>query len=270
MTRPIELYKIAIDADAYTWTSGDAEVSYLGDTYTPAPITHSPIEQTQEINRANIRLTVPRTNPVGLVYLGFVPDYPASVTIYRQTDAGTTVLWKGRVAGASGSGSEILIDCENVFSSLRQIGLRARYQKNCRHAHYRRGCWLDHANFAVPGEASAVSSDGLTVTVAVAAAEADGWYNAGMFEFEGVLRHIVRHTGSSLTLWRPHTGLANAVANDGYGKIYGMWYGRHVVTLYPGCDRSRATCNDKFNNLPNQGGFAWLPKRSPMNGASIV
>jgi hypothetical protein len=42
------------------------------------------------------------------------------------------------------------------------------------------------------------------------------------------------------------------------------------VKIYPGCDRTKETCNDKFSNILNYGGFAWIPAKSPFDGSSIV
>jgi len=42
------------------------------------------------------------------------------------------------------------------------------------------------------------------------------------------------------------------------------------VKIYPGCDRVRATCESKFDNLDNFGGFPWIPTKNPFGGSSIV
>jgi uncharacterized phage protein (TIGR02218 family) len=118
---------------------------------------------------------------------------------------------------------------------------------------YQRGCRLNRASFAAAGTVSAVS--GYTVTVSAASAQPDGFYLGGMIEDgAGVLRMIVNHVGSVLTLWRPIPGLEVTDA----------------VTIYPGCDRSLATCISKFDNRPNFGGFPWMPQKNPMGGSSII
>lgn len=274
--RANELYKIVLDDQTWNWTSGDTEVVYNGDTYTPMTIGRTEVEQGDEINRANITLSVPRDNPVGAIYLAHTPDHPVSVTIFRQEtelsgspDSATLTYWKGRIAGAKASGSQIEISCESVFTSLRRFGLRARYQRGCRHALYHRGCTLDRADFAVTARVSAIS--GVNITVPEAAGQADGWYLGGMLEFDGVLRFIVNHVGQVLTLQRVFEDLNDAFAESGYGMNYGNYYGGiPAIRIYPGCDRTRATCNSKFNNLPNHGGFDWIPNRNPFDGRSIV
>jgi hypothetical protein len=41
------------------------------------------------------------------------------------------------------------------------------------------------------------------------------------------------------------------------------------VTLYPGCDRSLAMCDERFNNAVNHGGFPWLPNSNPFRYINI-
>jgi hypothetical protein len=73
-----------------------------------------------------------------------------------------------------------------------------------------------------------------------------------------------------LSLSRAHDALHLLVAGNGYGKNYGGYYGGVPLTLYPGCDHLKATCLAKFDNLPNYGGFPYIPARNPLDGRSIV
>jgi len=70
----------------------------------------------------------------------------------------------------------------------------------------------------------------------------------------GVRRSIVAHSGANLTLTRP-------VPEFAVGS---------QIRLYPGCDHTKGTCNTKFNNLDNFGGFPWIPIRNPFDGNSIL
>lgn len=265
------LYKIVLDGTAYNWTSSDSAIEYNGDTYEPVTIGHNNVEQGNEINRANLSIVVPRDNPVAAQYLSSVPDHPASVTIFRVLDEQVHAWWKGRILGGSATGSEATIECESVFTSLRRTGLRARYQRGCRHALYHRGCTLDADDFAVEASATGLSSS-VSVLVPEAALQADGWYLGGMIEYAGVKRFIVNHVGSVLTLQRPFVLLNEAITSGGSWDLQWdeLWDGGVGVVIYPGCDRLRQTCNDKFGNLPNYGGMDWIPIRNPFDGRSVV
>lgn len=270
----VELYKIVLDDVSYLWTSGDEPISHLGETYLPAAIGRTEVEQGEEINRANITLTVPRDSELAF-YLSNTPDHPASVTLFRlefaedSPDLQALVYWKGRIASAKASGSEIQISCESVFTSLRRAGVRARYQRGCRHPLYGRGCKLNRADFAVAVEVTAVS--GVDLTVPIAASQVDGWYTGGMIEFDGVFRLIINHVGQVLTLQRPFEALTEAIGEAGWNMAWNQyWNGQPGVNIYPGCAHDRPDCDGKFNNLLNYGGFDWIPTQNPFGGRSIA
>jgi hypothetical protein len=42
-----------------------------------------------------------------------------------------------------------------------------------------------------------------------------------------------------------------------------------AVTLYPGCDHTTTTCDGKFSNLNNYGGFPHIPTKNPFGGSPI-
>jgi uncharacterized phage protein (TIGR02218 family) len=152
---------------------------------------------------------------------------------------------------------------------MRRSGARARFQRNCRHALYGKGCGVNKEDYALAGRVDSVS--GLTLVVPEAAGEASGWFTGGVVEFpDGSFRMITAHSGSSVTLSRASRFVVDSIPASGYGQNYGEYYGGVSVTLYPGCDRTMATCKNKFNNLDNNGGFRWIPSKNPMGGSSIV
>ena len=255
--RPVELYRFALGLQRWTYTSGQTAVVYQSETYAPAPIRRSGIEQGNELHRAGLEITLPRDNPLAALFIASPPEGVMSVTLYRfhasDADAETITLWKGRVGGARLAGSELTLTCEPVATSLKRPGLRARYQMICRHALYSAGCGALAASFRVDGTVAAVS--GASVQVAAAASKPDGYFVAGMLTTASAgARMIVGHTGANLTLVAPMPGLA--VGMD--------------VQLYAGCDHSVATCRDRFGNLPNFGGFPYIPIKNPFSGDAIV
>jgi uncharacterized phage protein (TIGR02218 family) len=254
---PVELYEFIQGGQTWRYTSRGANVVALGHTWTAVPLRRSDVEQGAEINRGGIDLTFPRSNAFAAQFLGYAADVVTTVTLYRghttDPDAEFAVYWKGRVAASKAAAGEVIIECESVFTSLRRPGLRARYQRSCRHALYGAACTLDPAGFAVSGLVTAVS--GAVVSVDTAALQASGWYLGGMLRGPGGdLRLVAGHEGALLTLSRPIEGLEIG----------------HAVQIYPGCDRGLATCETKFNNLDNFGGMPWIPVVNPFGGNSIA
>ena len=174
---------------------------------------------------------------------------PVTLTIFRgheQVLGETVAHWKGRVVGAEVEGARILLNCESVFSTLRRAGVRAKYQRLCRHALYGRGCGLDIAQHLATLTVSAVS--GATVTVPGAAASPDGWYRGGVLRFGVQLGFIIGHVGATLTLSRPMSELAAALTDPALDPVTGTPL-PVTVDIAPGCDLRAETCAAKFGNL---------------------
>ncbi len=264
------LSAVPTESEVWTYTSGDTAVTYMGETYEPIPMGRSETETKNELSRANIEVKLDLDNAMGKRWLHDLVETLVGLTIFEKDEDGEIgIVWKGRLSGLKPSMSEIVLNFESVFTSLRRPGLRARYQRSCRHMLYSRGCGVSKEAWGVNGVPTAVN--GAVVTVPEAAAYPAGYFATGMLEGpDGTLRFIVAHSGSQLTLIRPFVSLAKALSLDGYGLSYGKYYGGLKVRLFPGCDRTRNTCLNRFNNLNNYGGFDWIPLRNPFDGSSIV
>jgi len=61
------------------------------------------------------------------------------------------VYWKGRVVSASWPDAAMAkLSCESVFTALKRPGLRAKYQRMCRHALYSPQCGVDRDDYLAP------------------------------------------------------------------------------------------------------------------------
>lgn len=266
-----ELYRFVEGENVWTITSADEEQLYNSELYTPSTIGRNEVESKNELSRANIEVSLSIGDPMARRWMRQVIDDVVSLTIFGYEDADVTVIWKGRLVSVKPEVSEITLIFESIFTSLRRAGLRKKYQRSCPYVLYGRGCSLNKDDWAVPGQMTAISTNGLTITVPEAAGFADGYFTAGMVEApDGTLRFITNHSGSTLTLIRPVDSLGEAFASSGYGVNYGGYYGGVAVNIYPGCNRSKETCKNKFDNLDNYGGFAFIPLKNPFGGSSIV
>lgn len=274
MSQQIELYRFVKGGTVWTLTNIDEPYDYLGETYLPVPIDRGDTEQNDELARANLMIKMTLFHQIAAELVRFRDEQILSLTLFRVEEDWdgsplVSVVWKGRVTSASATGSEVELKCESVFTSLRRPGLRARYQKACRHTLYGPGCGLIKEFFAWPGMVSSVV--GTALVVPEAALKPDGYFTAGMVGMaDGSYRFIMKHVGANLTLSYPIPGLETDFSEAGYGENYGELYGGVGVTLYPGCDHLKQTCIDKFDNLVHFGGFPWIPSRNPMDGSSII
>lgn len=275
--RPYFLYQF-VESDqvwrftsrASAWTSAGSGGTEI--TWEPAAVAHGDVVQTSEIERGRLELTWPLSHPFARRFLAPLGNAPVTLTIFRgheQVLGETVAHWKGRVVGAEVEGQRILLQAESIFSTLRRAGVRAKYQRLCRHALYGRGCGLDIALHWLTGTVTAISGTGLSVTIPEAAAEPDGWYRGGVLRFGMQLGFITGHAGAVLTLSRPMPELATAFSTPEIDPDTGEPL-PVLLDIAPGCDLRAATCAAKFGNLLNFGGFPEIPGRNPLGGGSIV
>ena len=258
MSRIVNLYKFKRDNIVYTYTNISHSLWHNGELYVPETIKRSNIEQNNEQSRSTLSIKLPRDNPLGAAFIAEAQDWPVSITLYEQKGGVITVIWVGSISAHIASGSEVSLDCINAIASQARFGLRARYQKTCRHALYKEGCNLTASDWDYAGVCTSI--DGTTVVVPEAANLTDGDLTSGMLEYSGVKKYIRKHVGDILILMHPFHILAKEVAINGPASI----------TLYEGCSHSLTVCNLKFNNLNNFGGMPWLPTKNPFSLSSIV
>lgn len=263
MSVPIDLYRIVMGSLVWTLTSADTEQTYDAgegsETYIPTAMGRNGYEQKNELSKANLEVNLPVDHELSALLLTSYSEQVISLTVITKNGATVGVSWKGRLASIKPADAKVTLVFESIFTSLRRPGLRARFQRSCRHALYGRGCTLDPEDFAVAGSCTALS--GTTLTVTEASGYDDGYFTGGMVRApDGSLGYVISHVGTAIVTQRvPYNILTSAAAGFPFS-----------VTLYPGCDHTRTTCGDKFSNGLNYGGFDWIPTKNPMGGSSIV
>ena len=275
--RPYFLYQFVEGDEVWRFTSRATAWISAGSggtsiTWEPAAVAHGDVVQTSEVERGVLELTWPLSHPFAGRFLAPMGNLPVTLTIFRgheQVLGETVAHWKGRVMGAEVEGARILLNCESIFSTLRRAGVRAKYQRLCRHALYGRGCGLDIAGHWQTGTVSAIAAGGAVVTIPEAADHPDGWYRGGVLRFGLQLGFVISHAGPVLTLSRPMPELVAALGTPAIDPETGDPLPL-LVDIAPGCDLRAATCAQKFGNLLNFGGFPEIPGRNPFGGGSIV
>lgn len=257
---PVELYQFVYATKAWRYTSADEQQTHLANLYTPAEIKRSSVDQSQDINRNNLKLDVHGSLDVAQLFIVYPPAEPLMLTIFRQhrTDAGseTVAIWQGRVLGVEWKNNVAVMTCESVFTSLKRAGLRRHYQASCPHVLYGTRCNVVKSSYETIDAVSSIA--GNVVTVSAAASQVDGYYDGGVLVFvdgEAVThkRAILDHTGQNLTLTNSIVGLTTS----------------DNVTVIAGCGHNLSDCENKFNNLVNYGGFPFVPGVNPFNGSTI-
>jgi len=255
---PVELYEFTIGPNHWRYTSGDENQVLNGLTFKREPLKRSKLEIGEEINRANLKIHLPRDNPVADLFRLYPPGAVMLVRIWRRHrgDADAVLLWHGRVLNCEFAGGEAILHSEPALTSLRRNALRRFWQRQCPHVLYSTSCKVSQSAYKISDQASAVN--GTQVDVPAAAGQADGYYAGGIFSWgnpSGVVesRIILSHTGTTLTLAAP---IHDLVAGD-------------TVDISPGCDHTLSTCTGRFGNAENYGGWPYIPRKNPFGGTTL-
>lgn len=250
-------------------------------TWAASAVSHGRLLQSSDARRSALDLTFALSDPFARRFLGPRSRQATTLTIWRgheQLPEELRAHWKGRVVSAKITGQRIQLTCESLFSTMRREGMRAKYQRLCRHALYARGCRLDIEDYFTGGTLSALEARVLTVPEA--ALVPAGWFAGGVLRHAGLLGSILSHDGEYLTLAAPMPELQaafeaflvlqeEAAAQDAEEDPIEP-PAPVVLEMAPGCDLRRDTCNAKFGNLLNFGGFPDIPGRNPFGGGSVV
>lgn len=256
----------------YLFTSCGEPVIYNEETYIPEAMGRSQIEQKAELARASVDITVPLNNTMAQPWILDKLHHVVSVTLFEVNTYGpgsgavgiddANVIWKGRLVSTRPGTKDLKLVFESIITSLRRAGLKQRMLRRCRHSLYRSGCNLSQGAFEDEGTIIAKENSS-TFQVTLGVSRGNDYFSLGMISWHCEYRFVIAHSeGDStvITLMHPWPELARALDENGDQDI----------KLYPGCDRTRVTCDGKFDNLNNYGGFDWIPVRNPLDGSSIL
>lgn len=172
--------------------------------------------------------------------------------VFMATDsdvsAGTVVLFVGRVAEIDLGRSKVIFNINSHLELLSNNMPRNLYQAACLNTLYDAGCTLVKATFAIN---STVQAGSTVSTINTTLAQASGYFDLGQVKFtSGVnngfsrsIKTFVSATSFTLITPLPFTPTAG-----------------DTFTIYPGCDKLKATCTGKFSNIANFRGTPDIPQ----------
>ena len=240
----------------WRYTSADRALQFDGHEWLPLPISDDGIRLTGEASADTMKVTLPGSEPVAQLFRGAPPSEEIFLTV-RDYDAGAQdadVIWVGSVSSVQWPRQDTAeLACDSLAASMSREGLSLSYERACPHSVYDSECRVDKDLYAV--DVLVVAMDGSTLQLGTVASV--DIYNGGALAWEvdesTEMRGIESATAGGFSLIGGTDGLAVGQA----------------VTIYPGCDGTRVTCNSRFNNLLNQGGFAHMPGKSIYGGERL-
>lgn len=251
-SQAFELYKFVTTGQTFYFTSADQAITYLTQIYTPTTIRRTEFEHSSEVVAGQVKIYVAPNSPIAQLLIPYLTPSPMQVFIYggHYGDSEVVTLFSGKVSSAA-----IELECEIIVNSdlyiLQRKIPKQGYQSPCVHVFGDAGCGINLALFTTSGVISAISADGLTITVAAFSGLSHS-LAGGYFKRGNDYRMITAHAGTTVTLLSPISGL-----NVG-----------DAVTGTAGCQLTYAACQS-YNNVPNFLGFDLIPQTNPFTQAII-
>lgn len=165
---------------------------------------------------------------------------------------GVVIKQVGRVAEFDAVRSLATSNVNSHLELLNQNMPRNLYQSGCVDTLYDTSCTLVKASFGVSGTALTGNTASL---INATLANATGYFDLGSIAFtsglnSGVSRSVKTYIGGSPGTVSLLSPFPSAPANG------------DTFTIYPGCDKSQATCSAKFSNASNFRGMRFIPENS--------
>ncbi len=261
----VDLYTITLYGGAVLlYTSGDVVAVVNGVTYAKGPIIKRgktrilvgiAVDVLALTMFANAGVTVNGTPLLAFITAGGFDG--AAVKLERAFAAkpggawkGTLNLFQGRIAPAVVSRYEANLTVNSVSELLNVMVPRNVYQPGCTNTLYDGACQAVKATFQQT--ATAISSTNTAKTSFLSnLTQADGYHSQGF---------AVGVTGANAGVGRTIKQYSNA---GGTILTIQPWPSAvspgDTFTVYPGCDKTKATCNSKFSNLIHFRGYPYIP-----------
>lgn len=259
--QPVYLYTFVRGDQAWRYTDQPEDVTTGGLLYRAATITHDALEQSDESAGGEFTVTLAEQTPIvaDLDALGLA-GRPVTCTVRAMHRVGVggvasstaIVRRKGAVMQRTIDGGVCELKVASITTLLDRPILTKTCGPTCQWTVYGTGCGVDPVPFTNTGCAiSAIT--GRVLTVADAAAEADGFYTAGFAVVEtgdatGERLYIAAHVTNQLTIL---TALPPGLTTS------------DTIAITAGCDGLEATCATKFSNLDYFLGFPRVPTVNP-------
>ena len=162
---------------------------------------------------------------------------------WQSAACGSLNMFSGDIAEVDVDATMVTLNCKSKLQRLNIKLPRNMFQAGCVHTLYDEGCTLNPASFTVTGSVSANSTTSVIYTDRT---ENSGHFDLGTITISGVTRSVrsYNNTGGAFEVVPP-LPTAPAAAT--------------TFTAKPGCDKQKATCENKFSNVVNFRGFPFIP-----------
>lgn len=229
---------------------GTRDIVVDGAKYTASPAARSDLKTPVLGVDAFLEVTLPLAHAVPQRWMaGGVPPKRVVMTLYRQqlNSGEFQIDWKGVVEAMAIEKHVAVFRIPSEMTRTAQRRLATiTAGRTCVHVFGDSNCRIDRDDFRDDANVGTFSGRDVTLT---GFSQVSGWATFGELRHEasGEGMSIFEQAGSVVTMQLPIYGLA---AGD-------------AVQVFAGCDHTLATCQSKFSNVENFGGFFAMPKINP-------
>lgn len=262
------LYTLAYGSTVWRYTSADRDIvreELVDDvltevTYVAVACSDDGMVQGGSSNN-DLTIHIPSNLPIVDLFRSTPPTNSIDLTVRRihWPESDSPIYWIGTVGNVQREEdpASALVIGRTLTASFNRTGLRLCWTRGCPFALYDQDCKLDPEDFRV--EVTITALTGTTVTT-TSPAKAAGYFDGGMISWIATDEGTVDR--------RSIESSVSATQFTIFGSTDRMHVG-DVVGLYPGCDLIPETCNGKFANMRNYGGFKQMSGKSPFDGTPV-
>lgn len=173
----------------------------------------------------------------------------AGKTLVDVSATGLLYVFEGRMSAPKFGRGALAFTIESDMKLLNVKMPPFLDSPGCRYSLFDAGCTLSKASFAT---ASSVQAGSTAWALNCGVTNPAGWFDLGSVTFtsgtnNGISRSVRVYTPGSPAVLLLMTPLPNAPATS------------DTFNAYPGCDKTQATCTNKFSNMVNFGGEPYIP-----------
>lgn len=260
---PITLYEFRLgerDVDVLRFTDSDNELTYQQNLYSKEAISRTEIQMDGSLNKHKVTISLPAQNEIAKIFRFYPPSFVMTVQVHEghwlDEDRQFLPIMTCRVLSCETTGVESKLTCEPSSTSLKHMGLRRNYQRQCPLVLYGGLCRATKSEIsrAVTNITGNVIS--IADASAIEAVQCSGgiaqWVNSdtGRTELRTILSASKIGSVMDMTLAGPITGNPTQ------------------VVIVKGCAHTEQSCQDWHDNIVNFGGQPWIPLKSPFGTIS--
>lgn len=272
LSQPIEYLTLKNGPQLWQYTNSNIIEAIGARSFSPLAYTRTEPVFSKDSSDGQIKFTVPSNIPIVEFYETLPSSQLSSITIERvnrnDPDLGVQIFWKGTVASVQRQGDFATILAVPSTQLPAQVP-RYTYSALCNWFLFQDRCGLQREDWRHSGPVVTIGNPATIITVtglrdqaqvladgnspnSLTAQEIDDYWLGGYAENDDGEKRAIYATDvdgvpDRIRVLQPFRNLS---VTD-------------TLTVYAGCDRTRATCAAKFNNHTKHGGFPDIPPLNP-------